>query len=186
MADVLDASHFGSGHVPLHESEFSLNELIADECRQSSPAAAAKGLNLRIAPGAPEIRLYADRIKLARAIRNLVSNAIKFTSVGFVELGCSRRPDGDALVYVRDSGPGIAAGDLDRLFAEFARFGSRVTDIEAGWGLGLPICRRLVALMGGTVTVESRLNEGSTFTVRIPSSRVRGSSSWSARDQATT
>lgn len=172
VADVLDASSLNSGQVQLHESDFSLDELMREERAQLAAAAEAKGLRLDVDGTSPPLWLHADRVKLARSFRNLISNAIKFTSAGSIELGWTLLPEGDALIRVRDTGCGIAAGDVGKIFAEFARLDAPIRE-QAGWGLGLPICRRLISLMGGSITVESRLGAGSTFTVRLPRSLVR-------------
>ena len=171
VADVLDASTLNSGRVQLHETDFALDELMVEEHAQLLAAAEAKGLRFELDEASPPLWLHADRVKLGRAVRNLVSNAIKFTPAGAVELGWALSPEGDALIRVRDTGPGIAPDDLGKLFVEFARLDAPIEG-EPGWGLGLPICRRLVGLMGGSVTVESQRGTGSTFTVRLPRSRV--------------
>jgi signal transduction histidine kinase len=172
VADVLDASTLNSGRVQLRESEFALDELVVEERAQLAAAAEAKGLRLDLDEASPPLRLYADRIKLGRALRNLISNAVKFTAAGTVQIGWTLAPEGDVLIRVRDTGRGIAGEDLDKLFVEFARFDAPIRE-QPGWGLGLPICRRLVGLMGGSISVESSPGAGSTFTVRLPCSRVR-------------
>jgi signal transduction histidine kinase len=172
VADVLDASALNSGRVQLHETDFPLDELMVEEHGQLAAAAEAKGLRLELDEASPPLWLHADRVKLARSIRNLINNAIKFTAAGRIELAWSVSPEGDALIRVRDTGHGIAPQDLDRLFVEFSRFDAPIGEQQEGWGLGLAICRRLVGLMGGSIAVDSRLGVGSTFTVRLPRARV--------------
>jgi signal transduction histidine kinase len=72
------------------------------------------------------------------------------------------------MICVQDTGIGIAPQQLERIFTEFAQVGNTSSDGNSGWGLGLAICRRLVKLIGGRITVESELNRGSVFTVRLP------------------
>jgi signal transduction histidine kinase len=99
-----------------------------------------------------------------------VTNAIKFTQMGGVTLTADLIAEGGVLIRVRDTGVGIAAESLERVFDEFAQLANSGRDPTKGWGLGLAICRRLVELMGGAITVESHLNRGSVFCVRLPPS----------------
>ncbi len=170
LSDAIDISSLDSGHVQLRDTEFSLNDLLAEECRRLERLAAAKGLWLRVVRAEPELRLRADRIKLGRVVRNLVNNAIKFTHRGGVEMRTERRADGALLVHVADTGVGIAAADLGLIFQEFAQLGGSAH--ARGWGLGLAICRRLSELMGGAIEVQSAPNEGSVFSVRLPAHRI--------------
>ena len=170
--DVLDIAYFDSGRIELRESEFSLEDLIREESRAFEPLAAAKNLAIEIVPPASAVRLRADRIKLARVLRNLVNNAVKFTQRGSVTIACGLGPGGEALIRVSDTGPGIAAEDLPGIFGEFTQIRMRAAGERRGWGLGLAICRRLTRLMGGDVSVESEPGRGSSFIVRLPAERV--------------
>jgi signal transduction histidine kinase len=172
VADVLDLSALESGRVELHESEFSLTEVLADECRRLLPLAQAKNLALTAGPADPPVWIRADRVKLTRVISNLLTNAIKFTETGGVTVTAGRAPDRGVVVRVRDTGVGMAPGDLDRIFDEFARLQDARRDPAEGWGLGLAICRRLVDLMGGTITVESQPTRGTAFSVFLPATRA--------------
>jgi len=166
FSDLLDISSIDSGTVPLRETVFPVDELLREECRVLEPL--AQGKNLRLAVEAPaELRVRGDRIKLARVVRNLLSNALKFTEAGSVTARCSRS-HGAVEIRIEDTGPGIALGDRERIFLEFTQLNGARPDERAGWGLGLAICRRLVALMGGTLEVESEPGHGSTFIVRLP------------------
>jgi signal transduction histidine kinase len=170
--DVLDIAYFDSGRIELRESEFPLEELVREESGAFEPLAAAKNLAIEIVPPAAAVRLRADRIKLARVLRNLISNAVKFTQRGGVTIASGLAPGGDALIRVSDTGPGIAPEDLPGIFGEFTHLRMRAAGERRGWGLGLAICRRLTRLMGGDVSVESEPGRGSSFIVRLPASRV--------------
>ena len=170
--DVLDIAYFDSGRIALRESEFSLNELIAEECRALEPLAAGKSLALAIEAAQPEIWLRADRIKLARVLRNLVNNAIQFTAQGRVSVSAHLTPEGGALIRVTDTGPGIAPENLQWIFDEFTQLSVRGSGERTGWGIGLAICRRLARLMDGEVTAESEPGRGSSFVVHLPRARV--------------
>lgn len=172
VTDVLDIAYFDSGHIALRESEFSLNELLDEKCRSLEPLAAAKRLSLSIELPERAVWLRADRIKLARVLRNLVTNAIHFTDRGGVTIAGTLMPDGGAAIRVTDSGTGIAPEHVQHIFGDFTQLNPRRSDPSSGWGLGLAICRRLTGLMGGEVSVESVPGRGSTFTVRLPPSRV--------------
>jgi signal transduction histidine kinase len=154
--------------VRLNESEFSLDELLALECRAFEPQARAKGLRLSLGLPRPPIRLRADKVKLARVLRNLIANAIKFTDVGGVTVHAAVVPGRLVLISVRDTGIGIAQDDLEHVFGEFAQLRNPGDDGKRGWGLGLAICKRLVGMMGGTIAVESMPGHGATFTLRLP------------------
>jgi signal transduction histidine kinase len=168
LSAVLDTAHFESGQVEYQESTFPLNAMLASHCRDLLPAAQAKALRLHVALPERAIWLRTDRVKLQRVISNLVNNAIKFTDKGSVTVTAALSADRVALICVQDTGIGIASQQLDGIFNEFAQVRNAKSDTNGGWGLGLSICRRLVKLMGGRITVESELNRGSVFTVRLP------------------
>jgi signal transduction histidine kinase len=172
VTDVLDLTSIESGRVELHESEISLNEMLAEECRRLLPLARAKNLALTAGLTVPALRINADRVKLARVLGNLVTNAIKFTETGGVTLTAGLTPERDVVISVRDTGVGMAAGSLDRIFDDFARLRSPGRDSTEGWGLGLAVCRRLVEMMGGAITVASEPDRGSVFSVHLPPSCI--------------
>ncbi len=172
LSETLDLSSIDSGQVRLHESNFSLNELLLEECHRLRPLAQAKGLRLIAEPPAVPLWLRTDQVKLERVLANLVSNAIKFTETGSVTLQVEVTQTRGALIRVRDTGIGITPANLERIFDEFAQISNPQRDINKGWGLGLAICRRLIHLMGGNITVESDPNHGSVFTVCLPPSSL--------------
>jgi signal transduction histidine kinase len=174
VSEVLDVARFDSGRLNLHESTFCLNDLLTDECLRLDSLAQAKGLWLKVEPVAPALNLRTDRVKLTRVISNLLTNAIKFTNAGGVTASVALAADGGVLIDVRDTGIGIAPEHLAEIFGEYAQVGSSSSDHHIGWGLGLAICRRLVAALGGQVTVRSEPGRGSTFTISLPPSCVMG------------
>jgi len=172
VSEILDITRFDSGRISLQESTFSLNDLLADECLRLNSLAQAKNLGLEVESPPLPIGLRTDRVKLARVLGNLLTNAIKFTKSGGVTVSCTLAPVRGVLIHVRDTGVGIAPEHLAEVFNEFAQLGNAACDRGKGWGLGLAICRRLVAALGGQVTVESELNHGSTFTISLPPSCI--------------
>ncbi len=172
VTDVLDVARFDVGKVELHESEFALHELLADEHRQLQPLAADKGLQLELEPPERPFWVRTDRVKLARVLGNLIGNAIKFTEQGVIRLSAILGPERQVVIRVADTGLGIAPEHQAFVFDEFAQLRNPERDREKGTGLGLAICKRLVDIMGGAIAVESTPRRGSTFTVTLPASCV--------------
>jgi signal transduction histidine kinase len=112
--------------------------------------------------------MHSDERKLAQVLRNLVSNAIKFTERGEVRVRAEAGPDATAVFTVTDSGIGIAPDNLGLIFEDFSQIDGPVQRRVRGTGLGLPLTRKLARLLGGDVSVSSEPNVGSTFVVTIP------------------
>ena len=170
--DILDLSKIEAGKLVLEPSDFSLADVMEHLRSMEAERAASKGLllTMTVAPDMPP-GLHGDGLRLAQVLLNLVGNAVKFTAVGGVDVAVARLPDrGPDWVRftVRDSGIGIAQHDLERLFGTFEQADASTTRRYGGSGLGLAICRSLVDLMGGAITVESRVAEGSAFIVDVP------------------
>jgi signal transduction histidine kinase len=168
VSDLLDMARIDSGRMDLKESTFSLNDLLADQCRDLFPLAQARALQLDAELPEPPIRLRTDRGKLSRVLSNLLGNAIKFTETGGVTVSAARSPGAEVLIAVRDTGVGIAPEQLNRVFDEFAQVHKTEGERNQGWGLGLAICRRLISALGGEITTASAPGQGSVFTVRLP------------------
>ncbi|HJT77689.1 MAG TPA: HAMP domain-containing sensor histidine kinase, partial [Gemmataceae bacterium] len=167
VGEVLDVARFDAAPVELRLSEFSLNDLLAEEAARALPSAEAKGLWLKVEAPAEALRLRSDRVKLVRVVGNLLSNAVKFTAAGGVTLTAAPGPEGGVLVRVSDTGVGIPPGQVERVFDEFVQLSNPERDRGKGCGLGLAICRQLVRALGGSITVESQPGQGSTFTVHL-------------------
>lgn len=171
VSDVLDFTKYDSNRVEIVESAFELSDLIAEEAQQAAVLAGAKGIRVEFEPPSPRISVRTDRVKLGRILGNLLSNAVKFTSDGTVRVSAERNRAGDVLVRVSDTGPGIPAAALSRVFDEFYQVRSNSASRDpsrAGSGLGLAICRRLASAMGMRLEVESTVGVGTVFTVIIP------------------
>ena len=175
--DVLSFSKVEAGHLELESEPFELEAVALGALEQLAPRAAEKGIELAYVPDdALPPRLVGDAGRLSQVLTNLVSNAVKFTEAGTVELETRLRGkhrDGggaDAVeveVVVRDSGIGIAPERRDAIFEAFVQEDASTARRFGGTGLGLAISRRIAEQMGGTLTVESTPGEGSAFTVRV-------------------
>lgn len=147
-------------------STFELGEVLSDLRGALRPLVPA-GVQLTFkAPGS--LSLESDRVLLAQVLRNLLTNALKFTANGRVELTCSQPNDYEVVIEVNDTGIGIAEVDVDRVFEEFYQVRSPLQAAVRGTGLGLPYAKRVAEVLGGTLTVRSRLGHGSTFSVTLP------------------
>ncbi len=168
--DLLDFSKIEAGRLELEDTAFSLSGLISGALDTFRPQASAKGLLLEayIAAGSNDA-LVGDPTRVRQILFNLLSNALKFTNKGGVEVRAGTSPLGDGAtrvtLAVRDTGIGLNDEQRARLFQPFAQADSSTTRRFGGTGLGLSIVRRLAELMGGTVTIESTPDKGSTFTV---------------------
>jgi PAS domain S-box-containing protein len=167
--DILDFSKIESGHLELEHMPVNLRDCLETAVSISSHSAASKGLDLmiEIEPGTPEAML-GDSTRLRQVVTNLLSNAIKFTAQGEVLVTLGLQADNHLRFAVRDTGMGIPADKLDRLFKSFSQVDNSITRNFGGTGLGLAISQRLVTLMGGRIGVESTPGQGSTFSFAIP------------------
>jgi signal transduction histidine kinase len=145
-----------------------LDEVIAQVIEAAGPQSQAAGIAVCTETGPPAGAVRGDRVSLGTIISNLVSNAIKYNRVGGRVTVRSTRGGDMAVVEVSDTGFGIPEDSLPDLFREFYRVKSDHTRDIPGTGLGLAICKRLVTDLGGTIDVHSRMNEGTTFVVRLP------------------
>jgi signal transduction histidine kinase len=163
---VLDFSKIEAGAMQLCVAPVELDSLVADVIDTVRPAAAANGTAIACEASALGVA-ETDGMKLSQCLLNLMANAAKFTRDGQIAL--RGRRDGAWLVFeVADTGIGISADALSRLFQPFVQADASTTRAYGGTGLGLAITRRLAVLLGGEVSVESAPGQGSTFTLRIP------------------
>jgi PAS domain S-box-containing protein len=166
--DVLDLSKIEAGRMDLVPETFDVAAALEEVCSITAGIARGKSIALRrqVNAGAAQVRL--DRHRFMQILYNLLSNALKFTdSGGEVEVLIDRRDDALEL-QVRDTGIGISAADLAKLFVEFQQLDSGASRRHQGTGLGLVLTRRLAELHGGSVRVESKPGQGSVFTVLLP------------------
>ena len=172
LNDLLDFSKIESGKLLLEEAEFDLIELIERLGRTMSPAAEQKGLTLKTAidPNLPRY-VVTDPARLRQVLFNLVSNGIKFTAAGRIELLTTWKDGGVAQFTVIDTGIGIAPDQRASIFESFVQVDGGVARKFGGTGIGLAISDHLVRLMGGRIEVESEIGSGSAFSFSIPLTR---------------
>ena len=168
LNDVLDLSKIEAGHLEIEAISFSLENLVTDVQLHFEVSAAAKGLRLGFDLSAELSAFYSgDAGRIRQVLFNLMSNAVKFTAAGLVELKVSC--DGDRVFFcVTDSGEGISEEALPRLFQAFTQADASTTRRHGGTGLGLAVSRQLARKMGGDVNVVSQLGVGSSFTLQLP------------------
>lgn len=171
VTDVLDLSNIESKKSELSLADVRVAELVSDVISTARPLLAKRDnelvVQMPVDPGVWQI----DALKLRQSLLNLLSNAAKFTSKGKVTLSVLLRENdhGSRIVFeVRDTGIGIASHNIDRIFTEFAQAEDDTSRHYGGTGLGLALTRRFCQLMGGHITVDSKLGEGSSFTIEIP------------------
>jgi two-component system cell cycle sensor histidine kinase PleC len=165
--DVLDMSKIEAGRYTIHPEPLDASEMLRTCERLVRVRASEAGVALGIA-AAQELPLNADARALKQILLNLLTNAIKFTpSGGSVSLSAGRENDG-VVFRVADTGCGIPAEDLPRIGRRFEQVDNALTRKGEGTGLGLALCRALVELHGGTLTLESTVDVGTTVTVWIP------------------
>jgi signal transduction histidine kinase len=167
--EVLDISAIATGQVSLKLGDVDIGQLVGDVAKAQRPLVQQKSVEIKIDIATPSPRARADERRLRQVITNIISNAVKFTDKGSIEITAEQKGD-RVIVSVRDTGPGIAEEQLPRLFSEFVQLGS-LKQRARGTGLGLAICKKLVEAHGGQVTAESKIGRGSTFRVILP---VRG------------
>lgn len=168
---LLDVSRLDMGAASVRHEPVDAATLFARIETDFRAAAAGKGLELRVVPSGAT--LWSDPALLERALRNLVSNAIRYTERGRVLLGCRRR-GAVARIEVHDSGPGIPADRLDDIFEEFYQVGNPARERREGHGLGLSIVRRAMDLLGHRLEVASSVGRGSRFAIEAPSCPAAG------------
>lgn len=172
LNDLLDLAKVEAGKMTLYLETLSVPALMEDVRNLTAPLVAQKGNSLRLEVDPALQTLVADATRLRQILLNLLSNSAKFTEGGEITLSLRRESIGGAdwvIAEVRDTGLGMSPDQLGRLFQEFVQGEDSTTKKFGGTGLGLVLCQRLCALMGGEIQVTSELGEGSAFTVRLPS-----------------
>jgi PAS domain S-box-containing protein len=179
LNDVLDLSQIEAQAMRIEQAAFDLPATLQAATALFEESAKAKGLHVRLEVAAAATgHVLGDALRLRQIVQNLVSNAVKFTETGGVTVTVDADPVGDGkeelLIRVSDTGIGMSPEQVARVFDRFAQADDGIARRFGGTGLGLTISRDLARLMGGDITVASVLDQGSTFTVRLPLERAVG------------
>jgi protein-histidine pros-kinase len=169
--DLLDLAKVESGKLELNVDNLQVERIVEEVAASLGPTARMKGLQLQIACTDPPLWLRTDRRALSQILLNLAANAIKFTPAGRVTIEAAAAPAGTSYrmcLRVSDTGIGIRAADMDRLFQAFEQLDAKGEGRIEGSGLGLHLSHKLATLLGATITVDSEPGAGSTFTVMLP------------------
>jgi signal transduction histidine kinase/CheY-like chemotaxis protein len=165
--DVLDLSKIEADKVELHLEHFDASGLLEDIEATAMPLFEANNNRFEHEKTNELGEVYLDQTRLRQVVLNLLSNSAKFTNEGLIQLA-AERASGRLIIMVRDSGIGMTSEQLERIFNPFSQADASTTREFGGTGLGLSISRKLCEMMGGTLTAESKQDEGSTFTINIP------------------
>jgi signal transduction histidine kinase/DNA-binding response OmpR family regulator/CHASE3 domain sensor protein len=167
--DILDLSKIEAGHIEIQPAPVPTERLAGDMRKLFQPIANERGLELDIslADDCPET-IETDRMRLEQVIKNLLSNALKFTEKGSVRMTLAPAGDDRLAIIVADTGIGIDPKQQDSIFEAFQQADGTISRRYGGTGLGLSISRELARLLGGTIALESVLGQGSTFTLTVP------------------
>ncbi len=178
--DVLDISRMEAGKVEWHDESLDLRDLIGRVVDTMQPGVLEKRLELYVEAPGPFPTLTADPLRVQQVLVNLLSNAVKFTEQGMIQLTAQALEPGTMVhdwmtpavggvrFSIQDSGMGIAAESLPKLFQRFQQIGDTLRDKPKGTGLGLAICREIITHYGGVIWAESELGVGSTFHFTLP------------------
>ena len=179
--DILDFSKIEAGKIDIEEGEYSLSSLLNDVCNMASLKAREKGLgySIDVDESVPE-RLFGDEGRIRQIITNILNNAVKYTQRGGIRLRVGCKGDGapeagrivTLCIAVEDTGIGIRPEDIGKVFAKFQRVDLEANSTVEGTGLGLAITQSLLAMMGGSISVESEYGAGSTFAFELPQRAV--------------
>jgi signal transduction histidine kinase len=169
--DILDLSKIEAGRMELAISSFPLAPLIADVAKTIEPLATKNANKVAVRAATDMGTIHADQMRLRQALLNLMSNAHKFTERGTISIDARQGQENGRdwiTIGVADTGIGMTAEQMGRLFQEFSQASSTTASKYGGTGLGLAISKRFCQMMGGDITVESEPGRGSTFTIRLP------------------
>lgn len=168
VGDLLFVAQIDAGALPLERKGFDPALLVRNAAEAARPVAEGRGIELTVDVGTLPHAIDGDEARLAQALDNLVSNALKFTPSGGTVSLRATAPNGSVELDVTDTGPGISAGDQQRLFERFFRTADASERAVPGTGLGLAITKAIVEAHGGSIGVESEVGQGTEFRIVLP------------------
>lgn len=167
IQDILDVSKIESGQLKVNITSFDMHKSIQTAVHTLTPLAQGKGVALHMEVEPPEIEIHSDQRRVEQIILNLLGNAIKFTEKGEVKVEC-HVSGGQVITRIMDTGIGIKPEHMDRLFKPFIQLDDGLSRRYEGTGLGLSICKKLVEMLGGSISARSDYGKGSVFTFTLP------------------
>lgn len=166
-SSYLEYSRLEAGRLSFSTTSFDLKTLITECCRTFKPKADEGGITFQISLPEQPLLIKADENKIKQVVINLINNAIKYNQAGGLVIVRLWGNEQTAGFSIQDTGVGIPETDLPHVFEKFFR-AHNIQETYPGTGLGLSICKRIVEIHGGTISIQSQLNAGSTFTVELP------------------
>ena len=164
ISDILDLSRIEAGTMEYHFTSFSLRQFLSD-FYQNHKHAIPEGVEFNLLLPTEDTLIESDTLRLRQVLDNLLNNAKKFTSKGHIDLGYTLSSNGKSVrLFMSDTGRGIPNDQLEKIFERFYK----VDTFVQGVGLGLSICKIIIEQLGGTISVSSRHQESSRFTLRLP------------------
>ena len=170
--DILNFSRVDAGQVTYNCSPVPISSVIEGVGHMLEPQAISKGVKLEVRECPPDVTAWADKARVEQIVINLLSNAVKFTQKGSVRLECDRYDSELVSIAVTDTGLGIPADDLEKIFEPFVQVGRSLSQSSEGTGLGLAISRDLARAMDGDIVVTSELEKGSQFRLILPRAKA--------------
>jgi len=188
--DLLDLAKVEAGKTEIRNSVFEISQAFGAVRALMRPLATNEAVTLAFVDPAPGLSLQSDEAKVGQILRNLVSNALKFTEKGEVRVDSVYDEETDSIaIRVKDTGIGLAPENKEAVFREFSQISSPLQTKVKGTGLGLPLSRKLAELLGGSLSVESELGAGSTFILKLPRNIAAAAGNFSevlpAKDEST-
>lgn len=170
IGDVLDYAKLQAHEMQVENSTFNLRTLMEALCDEFEEALASKGVDMHLYISENVSEMTSDLVKIRRILIHLLDNAVKFTQKGSIEVYVKKYDQANPRIEwtITDTGIGIEEEKFDYIFDYFSQADSTTTRIYGGSGLGLSICKQMLDLLGGRISLESKMGEGSTFTVTIP------------------
>ena len=166
--DLLDVTTLDDDAMKLDQRPLDLAKILRRACVVYAPIAAQKNQRLAVTALNAPLMVEGDEIRLQRVLENLIMNAIKFSPPG-TQITCGARSEGGEIaIWVDDEGPGVPEGEQAKLFTDFGRTSIRPTGGESSTGLGLAICRRIIAAHHGEITMRNRAGGGAHFEFTLP------------------
>lgn len=167
---ILELSQLESGAVKLMESEIEIRTLFEKLHILFSQKIydSKKNIILNYYQDLQEIKIFSDHDKLLKILSYLLDNAVKFTDKGEIDFGCAILDSDNIIFYVKDTGPGIAEEESEKIFKKFTQIDNSYTRVHSGAGLGLSLCKGLINTLNGKIHIDSKIGDGSIFYFTIP------------------